>query len=51
MARFFYIARDREGKKMSGFEEATSQEEAVNRLQARDFIVVNMEKIIENGMN
>lgn len=42
MARFFYIARDAEGKKISGFEEASSQEEAVNRLQARNFIVVNV---------
>lgn len=42
MDRFFYIARDAEGKKISGFEEASTQEEAINRLQARNFIVVNI---------
>jgi len=42
MDRFFYIARDAEGKKISGFEEASSQEEVINRLQARNFIVVSI---------
>lgn len=50
MARFFYIARDAEGKKITGFEEATSQEEAVNRLQARDLVVVNVIPEYKEGM-
>jgi type IV pilus assembly protein PilC len=50
MARFFYISRDAEGKKISGFEEAGSQEEAVNRLQARNLIVVNIVAEYKEGM-
>jgi len=42
MARFFYIARERSGKKMSGVEEAATQEEAISRLQAKDMIVINI---------
>jgi len=42
MPKFFYIARDNKGNKVSGVEEATSQEEVVNRLQAKDFVIVNV---------
>lgn len=42
MPKFFYIARDRAGKKDSGVEEAATQEELVNRLQSRDLIVINV---------
>ena len=42
MARYFYIARDRAGKKISGSEEASSQEEALSRLQEKGLIVVNI---------
>jgi len=40
--KFFYIVRDNKGNKVSGVEEASSQEEVVNRLQAKDFIIVNV---------
>lgn len=42
MPKFFYIARNKEGKKDSGVEEAASQEEAVSRIQAKDLIVINI---------
>jgi type IV pilus assembly protein PilC len=40
--RFFYVARNKTGEKDSGFEEAASQEEAVNLLQAKDLIVIDI---------
>jgi type IV pilus assembly protein PilC len=42
MAKFFYIARDNTGKKVSGCEEASSTEEVVSRLQAKDLIVIDV---------
>jgi type II secretory pathway component PulF len=42
MARFFYIARNNIGKKISGFEEGSTPEEVVSRLQARDLVVINV---------
>lgn len=42
MPKFFYIARNKEGKKDSGVEEAASQEEAVSRIQAKGLIVINI---------
>ena len=50
MPRFFYIVRDKQGKKISGFEEATSAEEAINRLQARDFIVISIVPEYKEGI-
>jgi len=40
--RFFYIARDKTGKKDSGVVEAPTQEEVVSRLQAKDLLVVSI---------
>lgn len=42
MARFFYVVRDKTGKRLTGFEEGSIQEEIVSRLQAKDLIVVNI---------
>lgn len=42
MPRFFYIARDKTGKKETGFQEASNQEEAVSKLQAKDLLVINI---------
>lgn len=42
MAKFFYIARSKSGKKETGVEDALSQEEAIIRLQAKDLIVINI---------
>ena len=42
MPKFFYLARDREGKKNSGVEEAPTKEEVIGRLQAKDLIIVNI---------
>lgn len=42
MPRYFYIARDKEGKKRSGIEEASTQEEATRKLQSQSLIVINI---------
>jgi type IV pilus assembly protein PilC len=42
MPRFFYIARDKTGRKTTGSEEASSQEEVVGRLQVKGLIVINI---------
>lgn len=42
MPRFFYIARDKNGNKVSGLEEGMAQEEVISRLQLRDLIVLNV---------
>lgn len=42
MARFFYSARDRFGKKSTGFEEAPTEEEVVARLQARHLMIIDL---------
>lgn len=42
MPKFFYVARDKTGKKISAFEEASNLEELVARLQAKNLIVVNI---------
>lgn len=42
MPKFFYIARNAAGEKITGAEEAGFQDEVVNRLQARNLVVVNV---------
>lgn len=42
MPRFFYIARDKSGKKDSGVEDAATIDEVISRLQAKGLIVVNI---------
>jgi type IV pilus assembly protein PilC len=42
MPRFFYIARDRTGKKESGIEEGANQEQVIARLQSKDLFVVTV---------
>jgi type IV pilus assembly protein PilC len=42
MPKFFYVARDKTGKKISGSEDAANQEELIGRLQSRDLTVVNI---------
>lgn len=42
MPRFFYIVRDRTGKRLNGYEEALNLDELVARLQSRNFIVINV---------
>lgn len=53
MAKFFYIARDKNGQKDSGVEDAATQEEVVNKLQARGLIVINIIPKIDDlpGLN
>jgi len=43
MPYFFYIVRDKTGKKITGREEAISSEELAERLQAKDLIVVSIQ--------
>ncbi|MFH0858483.1 MAG: type II secretion system F family protein [Candidatus Omnitrophota bacterium] len=42
MAKFFYIAKDKEGNKVTGIEEGGSSEEIAVRLQSKGFIVINI---------
>ena len=42
MPKFFYIARSKAGKKDSGVEDASTQEELIRKLQAKDLIVINV---------
>jgi len=42
MARYYYIARNKSGKKESGVEEASGREEAINRLQNKGLIILNV---------
>ena len=42
MPKFFFVARDRGGKKVSGVEEAYNQDEVISRLQSRDLTVVSV---------
>ena len=42
MAKFTYAARDSKGTKVTGCEEAFSQDELISRLQVRNLVVVNI---------
>ncbi|MEW6101074.1 MAG: type II secretion system F family protein, partial [Candidatus Omnitrophota bacterium] len=42
MPKFFYIARDKSGHKITGSQEASTQEEAINRLHSQDLIVISV---------
>ncbi|MFH0855039.1 MAG: type II secretion system F family protein [Candidatus Omnitrophota bacterium] len=42
MAKFFYIARNKAGNKVSGIEEGANQDEVINRLQGKDFIIISI---------
>ncbi|MDP2941217.1 MAG: type II secretion system F family protein [Candidatus Omnitrophota bacterium] len=49
MPRFFYIVRDKQGKKESGSEEAASQDELISRLQSKELLVVNVSPEAQEG--
>lgn len=42
MTKFFYIAKDKEGKKITDVEDAGSSEEVAARLQGRGLFVINI---------
>lgn len=42
MPRFYYTARDKTANKVTGVEEGSSEDEIIDRLQAKDLIVVNI---------
>lgn len=42
MSRFLYIARDSQGKKVSGFEEGTNEDELISRLQNMGLTIVSV---------
>ncbi|MDO8662294.1 MAG: type II secretion system F family protein [Candidatus Omnitrophota bacterium] len=42
MAKYSYIARDKSGAKINGSEEGATQDEIINRLQAKGLVVVNI---------
>jgi len=47
MAKFIYIARDKAGNKINGVEEGSSQDEILNRMQAKGLLVVSI--VLEAG--
>ncbi|MCM8781195.1 MAG: type II secretion system F family protein [Candidatus Omnitrophica bacterium] len=47
MPRFFYVVRDTKGKRITGIEEGNSQEEIINRLQAKELIVIAVAPEVE----
>ncbi len=49
MLKFFYIARDKSGRKITDYEEASSQEEVIARLQAKDLLVINISAASPEG--
>jgi len=42
MANYFYVARDKAGIKINGVEEGATQDEVINRLQVKGFIVLSV---------
>jgi len=42
MPKFFYLARDKSGKKITGVEDALNAEELVIKLQTKDLLVINI---------
>ena len=42
MPKFYYIARNKAGKKDSGAQEAANQEDVISKLQAKDLIVISV---------
>lgn len=51
MPKFFYIARDKTGNKVTGAEEASNQDESINRLQAKELIVISVIPEEREGKN
>jgi type IV pilus assembly protein PilC len=49
MSKYFYIARNHLGQRVSGVEDATTEEELVSRIQARDLIVVKVTPDYKEG--
>ena len=50
MPKFFYIVRDKTGKKITSDEESSSLEELVGRLQAQGLIIVNVFPEYKEGL-
>lgn len=50
MERFFYTVRDKTNKRITGYEEANSEEELIARLQAKELIVVNVMPELKEGV-
>jgi len=42
MPRFYYIARNRSGNKETGTEEGVTQEDVINKIQAKGLVIVNV---------
>ena len=42
MPKYFYLARNKTGERISGSEEGATQDEVINRLQAKDLVVVSI---------
>ncbi len=51
MPKFFYIARDKTGKKNTGTGEAANQDEMISRLQAKELIVISVIPEMREGVN
>lgn len=42
MAKFMFVARDSSGNRVSGVEEAVTEEDLINRLQSREMLVISV---------
>lgn len=42
MPRFLYVARDKNGKKITGYDEVSSADELTGRLQSKELMVINI---------
>lgn len=42
MPKYYYIARNKSGNKLSGSEEAATQDEVISHLQSQDLVVINI---------
>jgi type IV pilus assembly protein PilC len=51
MARFMYVARDGQGKRVSGIEEGTNEEDLISRLQNMDLTVVSITAAARDELN
>ncbi len=49
MAKFLYIARDNSGNKVTGSEEAVSQDDLIARLQSRNLLVIQVMPEVKGG--
>lgn len=50
MPKFFYVVRDNSGKRITGYEDASSSDELVSRLQGRGLLVTNITPALDSKL-